>query len=60
MGCTGGAGSCFQKECSVDFCGLEVIGAGSCMGSVSRGVGEACGGLRCAAKSLFNVFSVYR
>jgi hypothetical protein len=24
-GWTGGAGSCFQKECSVDFCGFEAV-----------------------------------
>ncbi len=44
MGWTGGAGSCFQKECSVDFCGFDDIEVGCwCVGSASDGMGEASG-----------------
>mgnify|MGYP003624101924 CR=1 FL=1 len=55
--CTGGAGSCFQNEWSVDFCGLDKDVAGWCNEMASEGTGEAFGWLRCAAKSFCRVFS---
>jgi hypothetical protein len=57
MGRTGGAGSCFQKECRVDFCGFDGSTVCCWVGRVSEGRGEASGWSRCAEKSLFSVFS---
>jgi hypothetical protein len=56
MGCTGGAGSSFQNEWSVDFWGLEIARVG-CVDVVSEGMGEADGWVRCAENSFCNVVS---
>lgn len=57
IGWTGGAGSCFQNECKVDFCGFEMAIVGCWRGAGSDGMGEASGWFRCAEKSFCSVFS---
>lgn len=42
----------------MDFWGLETVIAGSLLGTLLEGIGEAWGWARCAAKSLWTVFSV--
>lgn len=57
MGWTGGAGSSFQKECNVDFCGFEMAKV-DCWLDREWDVGAMISRwLRCAEKSLFRVFS---